>query len=67
MPPGRLFAGLSFLATACALVSLAIFGRYTMMTYAAGQRGPLFCVREANCAVAETDLLALQPIDAKLS
>ncbi len=66
MPPSRLLVGLSLLATACTLVSLAIVGRYTMMTYAAAQRGPLFCIREANCAVAETDLLlASRPIDTK--
>jgi glycosyltransferase involved in cell wall biosynthesis len=67
MPPGRTVVGLASAASACTLVSLAIFGRYTMMTYATAQRGPLFCVREANCAVADSDVLAPHPIDAKAS
>jgi len=60
---GRLLPALSLLAAASSLASLAIFGRYTMMTYAAAQRGPLFCVREANVAVAAGDLLTLSPLD----
>jgi len=62
-PLGRLLPALSLLAAACSLASLAIFGRYTMMTYAAAQRGPLFCVREANLPVAAADLLVPDRID----
>src|SRR5262249_29439550 len=62
-PLGRLLPALALLAAACSLGSLAVFGRYTMMTYAAAQRGPLFCVREANVTVAAADLLVPDRID----
>jgi hypothetical protein len=62
-PLGRLLPALALLAAACSLTSLTIVGRYTMMTYAATQRGPLFCVREANVPVAAADLLVPDRID----
>jgi hypothetical protein len=54
---GRWLVGVTFLVASCALGAIAVLGRYTAMMFAAVQRGPLYCVREANVVVSAEDLL----------
>jgi glycosyltransferase involved in cell wall biosynthesis len=67
MLPVRLLATLSLAAAACTLLSLALLARYTIMLFAAFQRGPLYCIREANFVVSAGDLLAPETINATTS
>lgn len=48
---------------AVALCAAAMFGRYLVMGYDHAQRGPFYCVREANFPVDQADLL--EPVPAE--